>query len=329
MTSQASGSGRVMVAANRMFHGNYLIQVRSGRHAGAEIPLTSGAYVLGGGSDADIVLTDEGVAPGHVELRFDGEFCRFWSLDGSVRLRSRVLGPGGRGQEKLPTEITVAGIELSLSPPDLPKPKRRPWPRRLLLGVLLVLTVVGGGIGVVMSGSVPAFSTPTVAATVKSVKAVVPAMPPEVLPVVAGKGELAMADDKSAAVEEAARELKDYLGKTGMTGRVNIQAAGLVINVSGGLLPEQKTDWLQARVWFDQTFRGRFVLVDQLRFEPGAAAPQLAIQAIWAGPGAYVIGGDGEKYGEGATLPGGWQIEQIAREQIVVSRRGERLSLVP
>lgn len=301
--------------------GNYLVQVRSGRHAGAEIALEPGTYLLGAGSTADIVLTDEGVAPGHVELRFEGEFCRFWSLDGAVRLPGRQLAPGVRGEARLPAEITVAGVELTLRAPVLARSKPKPWRSRMLLGAGGLVVVVGGGIGLVLSGSVPAFSTPALVASV--IPDTAPAKPvvKVSLPV--------PGTPVSSDAAEVANVLAGRLGSGPLAGRVSVRGSGTVIEASGTLQPEHKQDWVRVQMWFDETYKGRFLLLDQIRIEAGAASPQLAIQAIWAGPGPYVIGRDGEKYGEGATLPGGWRIERIEREQVVVSRGTERVSLIP
>lgn len=320
-----------MTTVSRLPQGTYTIQVRSGRHAGAEISLNSGTYLLGAGSNADIVLTDDGVAPGHVELRFDGEFCRFWSLDGAISVRNRQLGPGARGEAKLPADLTVAGVELTLSPPALSRVKPRPWRQRLLIGGGGAVVILGGGLALVLSGSVPAFSTPALVSAVIS-----DAAQPKAAAVtdiakasVRGTDGVASVPADGGDAAAAARALVGRLEKAGLAGRIAVQASGTVVEASGTLSPDRKKDWLDAQMWFDETYKGRLLLMQQVGVEAGAASPQLAIQAIWAGAGPYVIGGDGEKYGEGAMLPGGWRVEQIAREQVIVSRGAERVSLIP
>lgn len=299
-----------------------MIQVRSGRHAGAEIALDAGTYLLGAGSSADIVLTDDGIAPGHVELRFEGEFCRFWSLDGTIRTPGRLLASGGRGEAKLPADVTVGGVDLTLLAPMLPRTTRAPWRRHVVVGIGGLVVVVGGGIGTVLSGSVPAFSTPAL------VSAVIPDSVPSVTPApVMAKAENNTPRDGGAA--GAADALTERLGPAGLVGRITVRATGAVVEASGTLAPGQRDSWLRLQMWFDETYKGRFPLVHLVKVEADAASPQLAIQAIWAGSGPYVIGADGEKYGQGAVLPGGWRVEEIALDQVVVSRGGERVSLIP
>lgn len=173
-----------------------------------------------------------------------------------------------------------------------------------------------------LSGSVPAFSTPAL------VSAVIPdASPGVTLAPAVAKVENSALKDSGAA--EAADALKGRLGPVGLVGRIKVRAIGAVVEARGTLSPEQRDSWLQLQMWFDETYKGRFPLVHLVKVEADAASPQLAIQAIWAGSGPYVIGSDGEKYGQGAVLPGGWRVEKIALGQVVVSRGGGRVSLIP
>lgn len=326
-----------MKASNGLPSGNYLIQIRSGRHAGAEIPLAAGTYMVGAGNNADIVLTDDGIAAGHVELRFEGEFCRVWSLDGAVRLPGRQLNPGARADARLPADIAVAGVELGLIAPVLPRKGAGMW-RRPALFIFAGMIVIATGVGLVVSGSVPAFSTPTVPipasvtsssaspgeaaisneVVVSPVIAIGTAVPPQGAPA-----------NQINEADEAARALRGRIAQAGLAGRVAVSISGNVVEAGGILAPDRQKDWMQLQMWYDQTYKGRVPLVHHVRFAADAAAPQLTIQAIWAGAGPYVIGADGEKYGEGATLPGGWRVERIERSQVLVSKGEEKVALVP
>lgn len=316
----------------------YLVQVRSGRHAGAELSLGAGTYLLGSGSDADIQLTDEGVAAGHVELRLGDGICRLWSLDGTVDLAGRHLAAGARGEAALPADIRVGGVDVTLVAPVAER-VRSGGPSRRLMVVLVGLAVVGGAGLVVLSGAVPAFSTPRLMARVigerplEAGAAMLAPPSPELAPSapipVSATATPATTAPAGGLAAEAARALTARLGEDGLAAQVSVRGAGTVVEAAGAVAPERKEAWLRQQMWFDATYRGRLLLIDRVRAEPGAAAPQLSIQAIWAGHGAYVIGGDGEKYGLGATMPGGWKVEEIARAQVVVSRAGERVALVP
>lgn len=329
-----------MTELHTMSQASYLIRVRSGRHAGAELSLSPGTYLLGAGTDADIVLTDDGIAPGHVELRLGDGVCRFWSLDGAVDLAGRQLAPGSRGEASLPADIRVGGVDLTLVAPVAARAKRSGGGLRRLVVPLVAVGVVAGAGAVVASGAVPALAPSSLVSQVvgadqpaidgSGADGTAPRSPAAVMPQATVPAAARAAPEAgSGAAVDAARTLAARLAEGGMTGLVSVRASGTVVEASGALLPERKDAWLRHQMWFDETYRGRFLLVDRVRTEPGAAAPQLVIQAIWAGAGAYVIGGDGEKYGLGATLPGGWRVEDIARAQVVVTKAGERVALVP
>jgi hypothetical protein len=314
--------------------GNYAVRICSGRHAGAEITLAPGSYVLGAGADSDIVLTDEGMVSRHVEIRLDTSFCRIWSLDGGVRVYDRLINPGGKVVVELPSEFICGSVKVTLSRPPVVRARRKRWRAQFLVG-FAGMAVIGGG--VVLSGTLPAFGTPmlaggspsdaghasggAIAVSTPISGAVIPASVSSrdgTRPVAAGDGAAA-----------AAASLAMRLSTAGMGERVVVRANGDIVEATGAIPPEYSGEWTSAQIWFDETFKGRFLLLHKVKVEANTAAPKLAIQAIWAGAGSYVIGADGDKYGEGATLPGGWRIETIAAHQVIVSRRGERVSLNP
>lgn len=311
-----------MAAVGSSTDGNYAVRVCSGRHSGAEIALTAGAYVVGAGSDADIVLTDEGILPSHVEIRLDSGFCRVWSLDGAVKVEDHHLNPGAKTVVQLPAEFQAAGVTVKLRPVAPAARTRKPhWRARVAFG-LVGMALLGGG--AILSGSLPAFGTPTLGSGSADSEHVVAV--PRAAEAPAATAE-ATGGHKDAAAATAA--LKGRLNAVGLGGAITVQANGNIIEASGVILPEQSSEWTSVQVWLDGTYKGWFPLVNKVKAAAGGSKPQLTIQAIWAGPGPYVIAADGEKYGPGATLPGGWQIETIASQQVVVSRSGERVSLTP
>jgi hypothetical protein len=301
--------------------GEYSIRISTGRHAGASIALVPGNYVLGAGADADIVLTDDGIEANHLELRLGRGICRLRSLDGSVRVSERLLGLGARAEIKLPSEFHVGAVTVVLSPPaSLPAPPRHRGRLLAGAGAIAVLCCVGG---LVLWGQ-SAFGTNVASAMGLPGRSAVAERTPAGRMAPPAAGSSASGGAAAAAAALAAR-----LSSVGMGGLIAVRAAGNTVEASGSIQPEGKGDWTDTQMWFDETYKGQFTLMQQVRVEAGAASPKLAIQGIWAGAEPYVISGDGEKFGIGGVLPGGWRIETIERQQVVVSRHGERLGLVP
>lgn len=73
-----------------------IIKIYSGVHLGAEISLKEGTWVFGRDDSADIILSDEGIAPRHIALTFSaGGIMRFEVLDGAVVMASGDAPTGG------------------------------------------------------------------------------------------------------------------------------------------------------------------------------------------------------------------------------------------
>ena len=50
-----------------------ILRVLSGQHRGAELPLPPGKYVLGSSDEADIIISDPGIAPEHLTIEIGEE----------------------------------------------------------------------------------------------------------------------------------------------------------------------------------------------------------------------------------------------------------------
>jgi type III secretion protein D len=70
-----------------MADGGILFTIFTGVHAGAEIRLTPGEYVLGSAEDCDIVLTDSSLAPRHLALTVSAQNVRVRPLEGALSLK--------------------------------------------------------------------------------------------------------------------------------------------------------------------------------------------------------------------------------------------------
>jgi type III secretion protein D len=64
-----------------------LFTIFTGVHAGAEIRLAAGEYVLGSAEDCDVVLTDSSLAPRHLALTVAAQNVRVRPLEGALSLK--------------------------------------------------------------------------------------------------------------------------------------------------------------------------------------------------------------------------------------------------
>jgi type III secretion protein D len=79
--------------------------------------------------------------------------------------------------------------------------------------------------------------------------------------------------------------------------------------------------------WFDTEWNGRAVLINRTAIQTSEPPPALAIEAVWRGkPASYVLVA-GERFLEGAMLDGGWVIQRIEEDSVML-RRQNRLVAV-
>jgi type III secretion system YscD/HrpQ family protein len=109
-----------------------LIKILSGLHAGAEMEIAPGDWLVGRDESCDVLLMDESIAPRHVLLRVEADgSCAAWPQNGQVMLENadgsevQKLGPDGSALPDLAVLLLgtgTVGISLAIGP------AARPWP---------------------------------------------------------------------------------------------------------------------------------------------------------------------------------------------------------
>src|SRR5499427_2514621 len=93
-------------------------EVVAGTHEGAVLMLDQADYRIGSSSNADIVLSDPGVAPEHAVLRVEHGTVRIGATGADVTVEQTLL-PVLRGRRvRLPVSLAVGAARVSLSDPD-------------------------------------------------------------------------------------------------------------------------------------------------------------------------------------------------------------------
>ena len=168
----------------------FILKFFSGPHAGAEVLLPPGDYLLGGAESCDIVLRDAAVAPRHARLRLGPAQARLSPLERPVTVAGRsidqegaalafrqiatlggshfAVAPEGESWESVtlpeliqasPTPAPEESLAVepptpsaSITGPDLPQsePSRRPRPPAKRLASLGGVAIIVGGLAIML-----------------------------------------------------------------------------------------------------------------------------------------------------------------------------------
>jgi type III secretion protein D len=298
------------------------LRVAAGPNRSAVALLSQGQHRIGSAIQSDIVLADAMVAPHHLTLEINNgstlRELRVSAVGGSVDLdEGATIEPGATRLLTLPAILSIgeSRIELiSLRPAedDLATPAMPAGPDpsarfAATVGLLLVLSVA-----LITFGFRPA-SSPGQGGLATAATAAVTTMPRPTAPIppVAAKVESLRA--KLATIPDlAALAVTEEEGAVVLTGPIEPPA---VIK----LAPLQR--------WFDAEWSGGAVLINRTVLQANEPPPSLAIEAVWRGkPSPYVLVG-GERFLEGAMVDGGWVIQRIEAESVLLRRQNRTVSV--
>jgi hypothetical protein len=296
-------------------------EVISGAHQGAVLTLDGTDYRIGSSPDADIVLSDPGIAPEHAVLRIDRGRVSIGATGGTVTVDQDLL-PLSRGcRVKLPVSITVGTAQIHLSDPG--RKDQSP-------GLFLQLLTTAG----VATCAALAFAIATQEwRGTASLLAVA---------VTAGSADAGAAEPSTSSTPEGTANALNASGPTAedAMGALNarldaakirtlrISADNGRLAVTGTLTKQESAEWAGIQQWFDQTYGGRIVLTTRIEPSGGARAlPSLQLQAIWYGDHPYIMTADGEHYFKGAVLDNGWILRDITEDRVLLGKDGETVAL--
>lgn len=279
----------------------YQFLVESGAHAGVADTLAAGRYSIGRALDADIVLADRGLAPVHGSIEIKENAVRVSAVEAPVMVSAGTgeaitLLPGSDRDLALPAFITLGETKLRVDPVGAGKGGIRPVP--LLFGAAIpILLYAAISIGLPSSH---------------------PPMAPRVVVTAAPAAD---------ATAQAAQALESRLAGVGLGKVVQLDVSGSSLMARGTIDPSRSADWLAVETWYDEAFAGRTPLIRQVAVAGTPAGPALAISGVWAGTNPHIVARNGEKFGVGAIIDGGWKILQIEAGRILLERDGRTLAL--
>ena len=280
----------------------YQFLVESGLHAGVADTLAAGRYSIWRALDADIVLADRGMAPVHGSIEIKENAVRVSAVEAPVMVSAGATGeaitllPGSDRDLALPATITLGETKLRVDPVATGKGGIRPVP--LLLGAAIPILLYAA-ISIGLPSSHPPMA-PRVAVT---------------------------AAPAADATAQAAQALESRLAGVGLAKVVQLDVSGSSLMARGTIDPSRSADWLAVETWYDEAYASRTPLIRQVAVAGTPAGPALAISGVWAGTNPHIVARNGEKFGVGAIIDGGWKILQIEAGRVLLERDGRTLAL--
>ena len=295
-------------------------EVVAGTHEGAVLLLDRADYRIGSSPDADIVLSDEGVAPDHAVLHVGAGGVRIDATGGSVTIEHEALALWRGRHIRLPANVTLgaARIHLSGDGGDDLRPRfdklgrelgRRALHNPLTGAAVLACLVIAVTVARELPQSARAGGEHSGAAEV-------------------GASERPTSGAANAqSAEAAARELSTRLDAANIR-TLRVSTADGRVAVAGKVTKEEAVSWAAIQQWFDQAYGGGIVLTTDIGAAgEGRAMPALQLQAIWYGENPYIVTAGGERYFQGAVLDNGWIIREIGEDRLLLGKGGETVAL--
>jgi hypothetical protein len=308
-------------------------EVVAGTHQGAVVMLDRADYRIGSSPDADIVLSDSGVASAHAVLRIEHSAVRIDATGADVTVEQELL-PLSRGRRvRLPVSFTLGAARISLSDSNRDDSGQRlrefgRWVIRKPLTAAGVLACFVLAVTVVAQGLPRKVRTVDLAVTTGSSGA--GALEHLASDLAAGPPSASTDGRSASAAEDVAHELSARLEAANIqTLRVSVVDGRLA--VTGKVSKQDAIAWAAIQQWFDQTYGGRLVLATEVSpaSEVRSPLPTLQLQAISYGEHPYIVMGDGERYFEGAVLDNGWILREIGEDRLLLAKDGEQPVAVP
>jgi hypothetical protein len=317
------------------------MSVESGLYAGSSHAFVPGRYTIGSSMDADIVLMEADVEPLHALIDASGPELQVEALAGRISIGAqKYLASGARQTVATPLRMNIGAVQLHFSRTGDPSPQSQgglfgaSMPRsRLLMGVGLVSIV---SIGLMMHSLADVPIAQTVGALRADQRQTLLASAANTLDIPLADvatgtalrergGGLSIPDLASDTVKAAADAMRAEIERMGILNVVVEPGAGIVA-ATGTIDPKAAAQWQNVQRWFDERFEGDITLVNGVTVKTEKVPVSLSIEGVWRGTHPHLLI-RGQKYLEGAMLDGGWAIERIEPEKVLLRREGKLVAV--
>jgi hypothetical protein len=286
-------------------------------HQGVCLSLDRSVYIIGSAANADLLLSDPGIAERHMALRFANGQVAVEAIGGDVLAFGshgrEIKIPAGNGHRaRLPLDIRVGDARLTLTSATDTRSKPAPvrtapaWLRKpqWIIALLLMFLCVGAF----------AFRSEPVSPLAMADKEV---------------SSASQSRTSSASAAEAALEARLWLEQQLVAAnlkQIKVSEVEGQLGVTGTYDPAQKGQWRSVQQAFDARFGQQVVLHPDVTARSEIAKPRVRFQAVWFGPNPYVINDSGKRLYPGAALADDWTLDSIENNQVILARGDERFT---
>jgi Inner membrane component of T3SS, cytoplasmic domain len=317
------------------------MSIESGLYAGSSHEFAPGRYTIGSSVDADIVLMEADVEPLHAVIDTSRPELQVEALAAKVSVDAQKhLATGARQIVATPLRLNIGAVQLHFSRAGDSSPQSRDsglfgasMPRsRLLMGAALV-SIVSIALMMHSLADVPiSQTTGAFRGDVRQLLLASTANMPDILPVVAREAMprerevgLSVPDLASDKVKAAADAMRAEVERMGIL-NVLIEPGVGIVAATGTIDPKAAAQWQTVQRWFDERFEGDITLVNGVSVKAEKVPVSLSIEGVWRGDHPHLMI-RGQKYLEGAMLDGGWAIERIEAEKVLLRREGKLVAV--
>ena len=317
------------------------MSIESGLYAGSSHEFAPGRYTIGSSVDADIVLMETDVEPLHVLIDATGPEIQVEALAGKISVGAQKhLATGARQVVAMPLRMNIGAVQLHFSRVGDSAPQSQGGPvgtstsrSRLVMGVGLA-SVVSIALMMHSLADVPISQTAgALHADLRQMLLASAANPADIrLAAVTGdavlrehEGGPSIPDPGSDTVRAAADAMRAEVERMGIL-NVQVEPGVGIVAATGTIDPKAAAQWQTVQRWFDERFEGDITLVNGVSVRAEKVPVSLSIEGVWRGDHPHLLI-RGQKYLEGAMLDGGWAIERIEAEKVLLRREGKLVAV--
>jgi hypothetical protein len=317
------------------------MSIESGLYAGSSHEFAPGRYTIGSSVDADIVLMEADVEPLHAVIDASGPEIQVEALAGRISVGAQKhLATGARQIVAIPLRMNIGDVQLHFSRSGDSSPQSRgdmfgasALRSRLLMGVALV-SIVSIGLMMHSMADVPISQTTgafrgdvrqVLLASTAKVPDIAPAEVTQAAVARVREGSPSVPDLASDTVRAAAEAMRAEVERMGIL-NVQVEPGVGIVAATGTIDPKAAAQWQTVQRWFDERFEGDITLVNGVSVRAEKVPVSLSIEGVWRGDHPHLLI-RGQKYLEGAMLDGGWAIERIEAEKVLLRREGKLVAV--
>jgi hypothetical protein len=316
------------------------MSIETGLYAGSSHAFAPGRYTIGSSLDADIVLMEADVEPLHAMIDVSAGELQVEALAGRISVGPQEdLATGERRTVTAPLQMHIGAAQLRFSRSDDAGARSQSGVfglsmtrSRVLMGAGLVSIV---SIALMMhsladvpisqrAGAIHADLRQTLLASANPTDIALPEAAKDAV-VRERESGINIPNLASDAVNAAADAMRAEVERMGILNVVIEPGAGIVA-ATGTIDPKAAPQWQTVQRWFDERFEGDITLVNGVSVKAEKTPVALSIEGVWRGPHPHLMI-RGQKYLEGAMVDGGWAIERIEAEKVLLRREGKLVAV--